>query len=188
MSLSKEEKGRKRPKNMNETKDVSIHRDAVGVDQAMEYMSKEGHEKLQRELERLKTVERIRVAERLEYAKSLGDLSENAEFDAAKEEQMLNEIRVRELEDLLSRATIIEKNGGATSAVTIGSGVVIRKKAGASTETYTIVGSSEEANPLTGYISHESPLGKAFIGHKKGDAVQVSTPKGETEYIIIDIV
>jgi len=152
----------------------------------VEYMSEEGYRKLQTELETLKTKERIHIAERLEYAKSLGDLSENAEFDAAKEEQMLNEMRIREVEDLLSRATIVSKTS-STSAVGIGSNILVSAGTKKDSERYTIVGSSQEADPSLGLISHESPLGRAFIGRKKGEAVKVTTPKGESEYVILEI-
>src|SRR3989338_3333912 len=137
--------------------DVSVD-DAIG--QRVEYMSRDGYEKLKTELETLKTSERIQIAERLEYAKSLGDLSENAEFDAAKEDQMLNEMRIGELEYLLRRATIVDKRVSTTS-IGIGSTIVARMKELDKEETYIMVGSSEEANPLTGHISHESPLGRA---------------------------
>lgn len=153
----------------------------------IEYISKGGFAKLNAELEILKTRERIRIAERLEYAKSLGDLSENAEFDAAKEEQMLNEMRIGELERLLNRAFIMEKNDSVT-AVGIGSIISVGRGATAHiVESYTIVGSSEEAAPLQGFISHESPLGRAFFGRRKGEKVVVNTPRGEMEYVILEI-
>lgn len=154
--------------------------------QGVEYMSREGYEKLKTELETLKTSERIQIAERLEYAKSLGDLSENAEFDAAKEEQMLNEMRIGELEHLLRRSTIVDKRV-PTAAVGIGSTIVIRVNDSNKEETYTVVGSSEEADPLAGRISHESPLGRAFLGCKKGEAVTVTTPRGALKYVILAI-
>lgn len=154
--------------------------------QDIEYVSKEGYEKLQAELVGLKTKERLSIAERLEYAKSLGDLSENAEFDAAKEQQMLNEMRISELENILSRAAVIEKNR-PSSTVSIGSTIAVRVGASGISERYTIVGSSEEANPMAGFISHESPLGRAFLGHKKGEQVVVSAPRGETKYVIVEI-
>lgn len=153
----------------------------------VEYISREGFAKLKTELETLKTRERIRIAERLEYAKSLGDLSENAEFDAAKEEQMLNEMRIGDLERLLNRAFIMEKNGPAT---VVGIGCIISLGRGDTVntvESYTIVGSSEEADPLQGRISHESPLGRAFLGRMKGEKVVVNTPRGEMEYVILEI-
>ncbi|PJE64108.1 MAG: transcription elongation factor GreA [Candidatus Ryanbacteria bacterium CG10_big_fil_rev_8_21_14_0_10_43_42] len=153
----------------------------------VEHMSKEGYAKIEKELARLKTEERLHIAERLEYAKSLGDLSENAEFDAAKEEQMLNEMRIRELEDLLSRATVVEKPLSQTK-VEIGSCIIVQvSNNGVTKETYTIVGSSEEADPLAGLISNESPLGHAFMGKKKGEVVRVAAPKGDIEYVIIEI-
>mgnify|MGYP001568263326 CR=1 FL=1 len=155
-------------------------------DQGVEYMSREGYEKLKAELETLKTQERINIAERLEYAKSLGDLSENAEFDAAKEEQMLNEMRIAELEHLLRRTSIMQKPS-SSSVVGIGSRIVVRMKGAEPEETFTVVGSSEEADPIKGYISHESPLGRAFLGSKKGEAVVVATPRGETKYVIVEI-
>lgn len=162
----------------------TLPNDAGG--QNVEYMSREGYEKLKHELETLKTQERIRIAERLEYAKSLGDLSENAEFDAAKEEQMLNEMRIGELEQLLRHTTIIDKRTSTTS-VGIGSSLVVRMKETGKEETYTMVGSSEEANPLIGHISHESPLGRAFLGRKKGEVVTVATPRGTTKYVIVEV-
>lgn len=155
------------------------------TDEDVEYVSKEGYEKLQSELEYLKTTQRLQIAERLEYAKSLGDLSENAEFDAAKEDQMLNEMRIREVEDLLSRASIVAKR---ESRATVGIGSTIVVGAAGSEERYTIVGSSEEVDPLNGHISHESPLGRAFLDRKKGETVNVSTPKGDLEYVIVNIV
>lgn len=154
--------------------------------QSVEYMSREGYEKLKAELEMLKTKERIQIAERLEYAKSLGDLSENAEFDAAKEEQMLNEMRIGELEQLLRRATVVDKRVSTTS-IGIGSTIVARIKESDKEETYIMVGSSEEADPLTGHISHESPLGRAFLGCKKGEVVSVTTPRGASKYVIVAI-
>src|SRR3989338_1444823 len=163
--------------------DVSVD-DAIG--QRVEYMSRDGYEKLKTELETLKTSERIQIAERLEYAKSLGDLSENAEFDAAKEDQMLNEMRIGELEYLLRRATIVDKRA-PTAAVGIGSTIVIRADKSDKEETYMVVGSSEEADPLVGRISHESPFGRAFLGCKKGEVVIVSTPRGALKYVILGI-
>ncbi|TSC67963.1 MAG: transcription elongation factor GreA [Parcubacteria group bacterium Gr01-1014_66] len=168
----------KRQNQINETIDQSSH--------DVEYMSREGYEKLKGELESLKTQERLRIAERLEYAKSLGDLSENAEFDAAKEEQMLNEMRISELEQLLRHSTIVDKKGSSVT-VGIGSTIVVRRETAPHEETYTLVGSSEEANPLTGCISHESPLGRAFFGCKKGQSVLVTTPRGDVGYVIVEV-
>lgn len=156
------------------------------TEQDVEYISKEGYAKLKSELETLKTKERLHIAERLEYAKSLGDLSENAEFDAAKEEQMLNEMRISELEHLLRRATVVAKHS-SSSTVGIGSTLSVHVGVSDSKEIYTIVGSSEEADPLAGHISHESPLGRAFFGRKKGEHVIVATPRGDVKYVIVEI-
>lgn len=152
----------------------------------VEYMSREGYAKLKQELETLKTRERICIAGRLEYAKSLGDLSENAEFDAAKEEQMLNEMRISELEQLLRHAVVVEKHVPSAS-VGIGSTFSVRLSTLSQEETYLLVGSSEEAYPLAGRISHESPLGRAFFGCKKGDTVTVATPRGDMKYVIVEV-
>ena len=148
-----------------------------------DYLSKEGFDGLQKKLEELKTTRRIEIAERLEYAKSLGDLSENAEYSEAKEQQMINEAEVMKLEDLLARAKIIAHT--VTSEVRVGSTVAVRRK-GDGEERFTIVG-REEADPLKGKISHESPLGKSFLGRKKNEKILVSTPKGQVEYYIVDI-
>ena len=99
---------------------------------------------------------------------------------------MLNEMRIAELEQLLRRATIMDKRASST-AVGIGSNIVVRIKTSDKEETYTVVGSSEEADPEKGYISHESPLGRAFLGHKKGEIIAVSTPRGATKYVILEI-
>jgi transcription elongation factor GreA len=147
-----------------------------------EYLSPEGHKDLTLKLEMLKTKKRLEIAGRLEYAKELGDLSENAEYSEAKEEQMTNEAEISKLEDILSRATVIE--GGASESVRIGSVVSCTK--GREKTKFTIVG-REEADPNNGKISNESPIGKAFIGRKKNDKFLVTTPRGSMEYVIVDI-
>lgn len=147
-----------------------------------EYVSEEGLEKLKNELQELKTVKRQDIAARLEHAKTLGDLSENAEYQEAKEEQSLVESQIAELEDTIRNAVLIK--GHRTDQVTVGSTVRVRSDNGE--ESYTIVG-SEEANPAQGKISNESPIGKAFLGHKVGESVEVKTPAGVTMYSIVDI-
>lgn len=149
-----------------------------------EYLSKERFSELQKKLQELKTTRRVEIAQRLEYAKSLGDLSENAEYSEAKEEQMINEAEVIKLEDLLSRAQLI--SNAVSNFVQVGSTVFV-ERAGTQQQQFTIVG-REEANPLKGKISHESPLGRSFLGKKKNEKFGVVTPKGEIEYQIIDIV
>lgn len=150
-----------------------------------EYLSKEGYEELQKRLNDLKSTRRIEIAQRLEYAKSLGDLSENAEYAEAKDEQMQNESEILKLEDLLARATLISHT--TSSEVRVGSTVSCMKKNNGKTEEKFMIVGREEADPLKGKISHESPLGRAFLGRKKNDKVLVSTPRGEVEYHILDI-
>lgn len=147
-----------------------------------EYLSEEGLKKLKQELKELKTVKRQEIAGRLEHAKSLGDLSENAEYQETKEEQSLVEQKIADLEETLREAVIIK--GHRTDVVAIGSTVRVSSNLGE--ETYTIVG-SEEANPAEGKISNESPLGKAFLGKKVWDTVEVKTPAGVIEYKVMEI-
>lgn len=152
-------------------------------DENKEYLSPKGFHDLRERLGELKTKKRVEIARHLEYAKSLGDLSENAEYDEAKEEQMANEAEIRQLEDLLSRAEVIANTQSAE--IRVGS-VVSFQCRGDGTGSFTIVG-REEADPSQGKISNESPLGRAFLGHKKNEKILASTPKGEIEYHIIDI-
>lgn len=148
-----------------------------------EYISKEGLEKLKRELQELKTAKRQEIAGRLEHAKTLGDLSENAEYQEAKEEQSLVESQIIELEEKIRNAVVIG-SASQTEYVVIGSTVRVRSDHGE--ETYAIVG-SQESKPAEGKISNESPLGKAFLGHKIGDRVEVKTPSGAAVYEIVEI-
>ncbi len=148
-----------------------------------EYISAEGLEKLKQELHQLKTTRRQDIAGRLEYAKGLGDLSENAEYQEAKEEQSLLEHQIIELEDMIRNAVVI-KAERPMDVVTVGSTVAV--DGGRGLETYKIVG-SEEAKPTEGKISNESPMGKAFLNRRIGNIVEVKTPGGMVEYKIIDI-
>ncbi|MDP3772075.1 MAG: transcription elongation factor GreA [bacterium] len=148
-----------------------------------EYFSAEGLEKLKEELHELKT-DRIKdIASRLEHARSLGDLSENAEYQEAKEEQALVESQIIEVEERIRNAIIIQDTV-STDRVAIGSTVKVKSKHGE--ESYRIVG-SEEASPLQGRISNESPMGKAFLGKKVKDETEVKTPGGTTTYTIVGI-
>ena len=149
----------------------------------MEYISQEGLEKLKEELQQLKIAERQAIAERLEKAAALGDLSENAEYQEAKEAQSLNESRIGELEEMLKNIVVIKKPVG-TDVVQIGSVVVVERSG--KDETYLIVG-SEEADPLSGKVSNESPLGKAFLGKKRGESFEVKTPGGSMTYKVREI-
>lgn len=148
-----------------------------------EYLTKERREEFKKELEYLKNEKRNEVAQRLKQAKEYGDLSENSEYAEAREEQGNVEGRIIELDELLKNAVTIEKNG-SSATVQVGSTVTIKK--GAKTSTYTIVG-MYEAKPEEGKISDDSPLGKAFIGHKEGDVVEVITPAGTAKYEILKV-
>ena len=148
------------------------------------YLSPEGIETLKKELQELKTKKRQEIARRLQEAKDLGDLSENAEYFEAKEAQSLNENRIAELEELLKNAVVI-KTPSAEDVVRIGS--TIETKSNSNMEVFNIVGSAE-AKPQEGKISNESPLGRAFLGKRAGDEVDIKTPGGIVKYKIIKIV
>jgi transcription elongation factor GreA len=147
------------------------------------YLTEERLAELKVELDELKTKARIEVAEHLKRAKEYGDLSENAEYAEAKEEQSRVEQRIFELEEMVKRAVIISEGQGGDT-VTVGSIVTIKKDGKSSS--YTIVGSNE-SKPEEGKISNESPLGRAFLGHKVGDKVEVNTPSGKATYEITKI-
>ena len=136
------------------------------------------------ELAQLKSVKRKEIIEKLDYAKSLGDLSENAEYHQAREEQGKLEDRIRELEAILKSAVVVEKH--SSSLVEIGATVTIQKEEKKKKKTYQIVG-SQEADMLTNKISNNSPLGQALYGKKKGEIAEVVTPKGITKYKIVSI-
>ncbi|HET7678141.1 MAG TPA: transcription elongation factor GreA [Candidatus Limnocylindrales bacterium] len=147
------------------------------------YLSREGLEKLRAELEELQNVRRSEVAGRIHDAKEHGDLSENAEYEDAKNEQAFVEGRIQQLEQLIKNAILIDENH-STDHVQIGSTVVVQSDDGK--ETYTIVGSAE-ASPGNGKISNESPVGRALLGRKKGEKVTVTAPRGETTFKIVSI-
>lgn len=148
------------------------------------YLSKEKFEELSKELEHLKTVRRREIAEQLEYARSLGDLSENAEYEEARNMQAATEERIRQIDEQLARARIIEHSKG--NVVSLGSFVTIQKVGEKGELTYEVVGSAE-ANMQEHKISHLSPLGSALMGKKKGEAFAFSTPKGSQKYKIVAI-
>ncbi len=149
-----------------------------------EYLTKEKFEELSAELQELKTVTRKKVAEQLEYAKSLGDLSENAEYHEAREAQANVEDRISKLETMLKSAVIMSMQHSEVAG--IGSTMVLEKQKNKAVVKYKIVG-SEEANLSDGKLSINSPLGLAMVGKKKGDAFKVHTPSGIADYKIIDI-
>ena len=152
------------------------------------FLTKEGFQKLQDELEHLRTVKRQEVADRLHEAMEGGELIENAEYEAAKNEQAFVEGRIQELETLLASARVIEdekEKNHQTGIVEIGSTVTIQEQ-GFDAETYTIVGAAE-ANPREGKISNESPIGKAILNHEIGETVHVETPNGTYKVKIIKV-
>ena len=149
------------------------------------FLTREGYQKLQDELEKLRTEKRQEVADRLREAADGEDLIENAEYEAAKNEQAFVEGRIKELEILLATAKIIEEKDSA-GAVQVGSSVVISEVGSRSKETYTIVGAAE-ADPSEGRISNESPLGRALLTHKAGETVVVDAPEGAYSVKIIEV-
>jgi len=148
------------------------------------YLSREKHNELLKELHELKTSKRKEIADQLEFAKSLGDLSENAEYQEAKEDQATTEQRIRDIEELLKHAEIVSTK--QRSQVGVGSKVTVKKGQGTSHEMWEIVG-SEEANLAQRKISNESPLGTALFGKKVGDHTEILTPGGKVEYHIVKI-
>ena len=154
---------------------------------ATKFLTKEGFQKLQEELDHLRTVKRQEVADRLHEAMEGGELIENAEYEAAKNEQAFVEGRIQELEALLATARVIEPEAGEhrEGLVTIGSTVTIQEQ-GFEAETYTIVGAAE-ANPREGKISNESPIGKAILNREVGESVNVETPGGMYKVKIIKV-
>ena len=148
------------------------------------YLTKEKFDSLSLELENLKTVRRKEIAQDLEYAKSLGDLSENAEYQQAREEQSNIEERIGKIEAILKTALIV--SGHTTETVTIGSKVTIKKATSTDSAEYTMV-SSEEADIGAGKLSYTSPLGEILMGKKKGQSFDFKSPKGKINYTIVDI-
>lgn len=142
-------------------------------------ITESGQRELERELEELKS-RRGEIADKIAAARDFGDLSENAEYDAAREAQGLLETRITEIETILQNASIIQ--AGSSSTVTLGSTVEL--EANGKTVVYTVVG-PVEADPLEGKVSNESPIGQALMGKAVGDTVTISTPKGELTYTVV---
>ena len=149
-------------------------------------MTVAGKEKLEQELEMLKTVKRKEVVERIKIARSFGDLSENSEYDSAKEEQAFVEGRITTLENMIRNAKIIQEDEVSTDSVSLGRTVTFVELPDGDEESYTIVGSAE-ADPFEGKISNDSPIAKSLMGKKVGDEVSVQTPGGEMSVRITSI-
>ena len=146
--------------------------------------TQEGFEKLQEELSFRSKEERERIKVAIAEARSFGDLSENAEYDEARNEQAKNEARIKELEDLIQNAIVVEENESDAGVVSLGSCVKVEK--GGKEIEYKIVGSNE-ADPFDNKISDMSPVGKALVGAKKGDTVSVTTPAGVMSLTVLDV-
>ncbi len=150
------------------------------------FMTEEGLKKHEAELEDLKSVKRREVSEKIKVALGYGDLSENSEYDEAKNEQAMVEARIAELEDMLQNVKIIDESVISPDVVHLGTRLVVLDPVFDEEVTYQIVG-SKEANPMEDRISDESPVGKALLGHRKGDKVEVETPGGVSVYTIVEI-
>jgi transcription elongation factor GreA len=149
-------------------------------------LTSEGYEKLKQEIDYLRGDKRREVAERIRVAREFGDIAENAEYDDAKNEQAMLEHRIAQLEERLLSARVISKKEISKDAVSVGSKVRLRDMQANKTFEYHIVGSAE-ANPAENKLSNESPVGKAIMGHKKGDVVEVSAPRGSLKFKIMEI-
>lgn len=149
-------------------------------------LTKDGLRKLGEELEHLKGTRRKEIAERIKQAKAFGDLSENAEYDDAKNEQAFVEGRILQIEQMLRNARVIDNASVPSDAVSVGATVRLNDLAAGSEITYMIVGSAE-ADPLRDRISNESPVGRALIGRKRGETVTVRVPAGTLKYTILEI-
>lgn len=147
-------------------------------------MTQEGKEKLEKELETLKSTKRKEVVERIKLARSFGDLSENSEYDAAKEEQAFVEGRITTIENMLRNSTIIKNTGDGV--VSLGKTVTFQELPNGELETYTIVGSAE-TDPFNAKISNDSPIARSLMGKKDGDKVTIKTPGGELEVRIVSV-
>ncbi len=149
-------------------------------------MTEEGLHKLEAELEQLKSVKRREVSEKIKVALSFGDLSENSEYDEAKNEQAIVESRILELEEMLKNVQVIDSSELAADTIHIGTRVIVYDSEFDEEETYQIVG-SKEANPVENKISDESPVGRALLGHHVGDQIDVETPGGTATYKVVEI-
>ncbi|SEO33852.1 transcription elongation factor GreA [Amphibacillus marinus] len=150
------------------------------------YMTEEGKEKLVKELEHLKTVRRPEVVERIKVARDFGDLSENSEYDSAKDEQAFVESRIAQVEMMIRNAVIIENDQADSNIVALGKTVTFKELPDGEEEEYIIVGSAE-ADPFEGKISNDSPIAKSLMGCEVGQQVNVPTPGGEMSVKILNV-
>ena len=149
-------------------------------------MTMAGKKKMEEELEQLKIVKRPEMVERIKIARSYGDLSENSEYDSAKEDQAILEGRISTIEGMIRNAVISTEDELNTDEVRLGKTVTFKELPDGDEETYTIVGSAE-ANPMEGLISNDSPIAKGLLGRAKGDEVKINTPGGDMTVTILQI-
>ena len=149
-------------------------------------MTAEGKEKLEAELRDLKLVKRPEVIKRIKVARSYGDLSENSEYDAAKDEQSHLEDRIAQVEEMLKYAQVVDADAVAPNEVAVGKTITYTEVGEDDPETYTIVG-SDESDPLNGKISNDSPIAQALLGKKKGETVSITTPGGKFDVVINEV-
>jgi transcription elongation factor GreA len=149
-------------------------------------LTPEGYEKLKQEIDYLQNEKRREVAERIRVAREFGDIAENAEYDDAKNEQAMLEHRIAQLEERLLSARVISKKEISKDTVSVGATVKLKDMATNKSVEYHIVGSAE-ANPSENKLSNESPVGKAILGHKKGEVVEVAAPRGALKFKILEI-
>ena len=149
------------------------------------YITAAGLKKIKQDLDHLINVERKNIARRIQEAKELGDLSENAEYSSAKEDQAFLEMKISELEETIRNAEIIKPQRNPDGIVQIGSTVKFKDEAG-EIKSYTIVG-SQEADPASGRISNESPIGRAFLSKRQGETVEFKSPRGKVKYMILAV-
>jgi transcription elongation factor GreA len=156
------------------------------TDRHQELVTPEGFEKLQEELNYLTEVRRREIADRIRTAREFGDISENSEYDDAKNEQYLLERRISELQRRVRNAKVVDNAGKDTDSVDLGTMVTLRAVADAKERTFQIVGANE-SDPQSGKLSHASPVGRAVLNRRVGEKVTVSTPRGSTEYEIVNV-
>jgi transcription elongation factor GreA len=156
------------------------------TDKNQELVTPEGLEKLQQELTLLTEVRRKEIADRIRQAREFGDISENSEYDDAKNEQYLLERRISELQRRVRNAKVVDPSEAATDSVDLGTRVTLRGVDGGQERTFQIVGANE-SDPGSGRLSHASPVGRAVLKRRVGDKVTVSTPRGATEYEIVNV-
>ncbi|TCJ16231.1 transcription elongation factor GreA [Rubrobacter taiwanensis] len=156
------------------------------TDRHREIITREGLEKFQQELEYLTEVRRKEVADRIRQAREFGDISENSEYDDAKNEQYLLERRISEIQRRIRNARVVDPSDHADDSVNIGSRVTLKVVGSGQERTFQIVGANE-SDPSSGKLSHSSPVGKAVLRRRVGERVTVTTPRGATEYEIVDV-